>query len=112
MGAYEYKALDAAGKEQRGVLEGDTARQIRQTLRDRKLLPLQVTEVAQREAKRQRSFSLTRGISAIDLSLITRQIATLVHAGLPLEESLQAVAQQSEKERLTSRVSPSCCRQA
>ena len=102
MGAYEYKALDAAGKEQRGVLEGDTARQIRQTLRDRKLLPLQVTEVAQREAKRQRSFSLRRGISAMDLSLITRQIATLVHAGLPLEESLQAVAQQSEKERLTS----------
>jgi general secretion pathway protein F len=102
VGAFEYTALDGAGRERRGVLEGDTARQVRQLLRERQLLPVSVAEVAQREAKRQRSFSLARRVSPADLSLFTRQLATLVHAGLPLEESLLAVSQQTEKPRIQS----------
>jgi general secretion pathway protein F len=102
MGAFEYTALDNVGKERRGVLEGDTPRHIRQLLRERQLLPVTVSEVAQKEAKRQRSFSLARGVSAGDLSLFTRQLATLVRAGLPLEESLLAVSQQTEKARVQS----------
>lgn len=101
MGAFEYTALDAGGREQKGILEGDGARQVRQLLRERQLLPVSVTEVAQKEAKRQRSFSFTR-VSATDLSLFTRQLATLVRAGLPLEESLLAVSQQTEKPRVQS----------
>ncbi len=102
MGAFEYTALDAGGKELKGILEGDTPRHIRQLLREKSLLPVTVSEVAQREAKRQRSFSLVRGVSAADLSLLTRQLATLVRAGLPLEESLLAVSQQTEKPRVQS----------
>jgi general secretion pathway protein F len=102
MGAFEYTALDAGGKERRGILEGDTPRHIRQLLREKQLLPVAVNEVAQKEAKRQRSFSLARGVSPGDLSLFTRQLATLVRAGLPLEESLLAVSQQTEKTRIQS----------
>lgn len=103
MGAYEYTALDRSGREQRGVIEGDTPRHVRGLLRERELLPVTVAEVAQREASRQRQrFSLTSGVSAADLSLLTRQLATLVRAGLPLEESLLAVSQQSEKPRVQS----------
>jgi hypothetical protein len=102
MGAFEYTALDAGGKERRGILEGDTPRHIRQLLREKQLLPVAVSEVAQKEAKRQRTFSLARGVSASDLSLFTRQLATLVRAGLPLEESLLAVSQQTEKPRIQS----------
>ena len=102
MGAYEYIALDAGGVERKGILEGDTPRQVRQTLRDRQLLPVSVSEVAQREARAQRSFSFIRRVSASDLSLFTRQLATLVRAGLPLEESLLAVSQQTEKPRVQS----------
>src|SRR5215467_13779848 len=102
MGAFEYTALDAAGKERKGILEGDTPRHIRQLLREKQLLPVTVSEVAQKEAKRQRSFSLRRGVSTADLSLLTRQLATLVRAGLPLEESLLAVSQQTEKPRVQS----------
>jgi len=102
LGAYEYTALDASGVERKGMLEGDTPRQVRQVLRDRQLLPVSVTEIAQREAKAQRSFSLVRRVSAADLSLFTRQLATLVRAGLPLEESLLAVSQQTEKPRVQS----------
>jgi general secretion pathway protein F len=103
MGAFEYTALDAHGREKRGVLEGDAARQIRQQLREKGWVPLSVEEVAQREAKeRKRHVLLRRGISATDLALITRQLATLVRAGLPLEECLRAVSQQADKGRLKS----------
>jgi general secretion pathway protein F len=102
VGAFEYTALDPAGKERKGILEGDTPRHIRQLLREQQLLPVSVAEVAQKEAKRQRSFSLLRRVSAADLALLTRQLATLVRAGLPLEESLLAVSQQTEKPRVQS----------
>jgi len=102
VGAFEYIALDAAGKEHKGILEGDTPRHIRQLLREQQLLPVSVTEVAQKEARRQRSFTLMRRVSPADLALFTRQLATLVRAGLPLEESLLAVSQQTEKPRVQS----------
>src|SRR3954468_15115773 len=102
MGAFEYTALDTAGREQSGLVEGDTIKHVRQILRDRQLLPVTVAEVKHGEAKRQRSFTLRQGISASDLSLLTRQLATLVKAGLPLEEALLAVSQQSEKPRVQS----------
>lgn len=102
MGAFEYTALDHAGKERKGILEGDTPRHIRQMLREQQLLPVAVSEVAQKEARRQRSFSLIRRVAPADLSLFTRQLATLVRAGLPLEESLLAVSQQTEKQRVQS----------
>ena len=103
MGAFEYTALDARGREKSGVLEADAARQIRQQLREQGLTPLSVEEVKQREAKTSKTF-LKRKISATDLSLITRQWATLVRSGLPVEEALRTVAQQSEKARLKSMV--------
>jgi general secretion pathway protein F len=101
LGAFEYTAVDATGRERKGVLEGDTARAVRQMLRDQSLLPLAVSEVLQNENRRERKqFSLRRGISAADLSLLTRQIATLVRSGLPLEEALMAVSEQTERPRI------------
>jgi len=100
MGAFEYQALDSTGKRRRGVLEGDTARQVRQKLREQGWIPLDVAEIARQEPSRQRLFALGGGASAQEVALITRQLATLVGSGLPLEEALQAVAQQAEKPRL------------
>ncbi len=102
MGAFEYTAVDPSGKQRKGVIEGDTARQVRQLLRDRKLLPLTVGEVAQKESSRQQSFTLRRSLSAADLALITRQLATLVKSSMPLEEALLAVGEQNELPRLKS----------
>ncbi len=102
MGAFEYTALDASGKERKGILEGDTPRHVRQQLRERQLLPVSVSEVAAREAGRQRAFGTLRRVSAADVTLLTRQLATLVRAALPLEESLLAVSQQTEKPRVQS----------
>jgi general secretion pathway protein F len=103
MGAFEYTAVDRGGRQHKGVLEGDTPRQVRQLLRERGMLPLDVSEVMERERRSSRtSFSLGRGMSAADLALVTRQLATLLRSGMPLEESLLAVGQQSEKPRLKS----------
>lgn len=102
MGAFEFVALDRSGKESKGLIEGDTARQVRQILRERHLLPVSVTEVAEKEARRQTTFSLRRGISSSDLALLTRQLASLSQSGLPLEEALLAVSQQNDQPRTKS----------
>lgn len=106
MGAFEFAALDKAGKEKKGVLEGDSPRSVRQQLRDQGLIPLSVDEVSHRESKAGEKkgfrFTLRRGISATDLALITRQLATLVRSGLPLAEATSTVARQCEKPRLRS----------
>jgi general secretion pathway protein F len=106
MPAFEYVAVDAAGRERKGVLEGDTPRHVRQLLRDQSLLPVAVSEVLgeQQQAaagpRRRMSFTLQRGLGAADLALVTRQLATLVKSALPLEESLLAVSQQTEKPKV------------
>jgi general secretion pathway protein F len=106
MAAFEYKALDKKGKQQKGVIEADTARHARSQLRDQQLMPLELQQINDKESKAKAAgFSwLKRGIPVADLALITRQIATLVAAGLPIEEALKAVGQQAEKNRLGSMI--------
>jgi len=106
MGAFEYVAVDAAGRERKGVAEGDTPRQVRQLLREQGLLPVAVDEVVEQKQQDGRTarvgWRLQRGLSASDLALVTRQLATLVKSGLPLEEALLAVSQQTDKPRVRS----------
>lgn len=98
MPAFEYSALTASGKQESGVLEGDTPRQVRQLLRDRSLTPLDVKPVGTEKSNREKSsLGISRGINATDLALMTRQLATLVRSGSPLEESLATTAKQTEK---------------
>ena len=105
MGAFEYVAVDGTGRERKGVIEGDTPKHVRQLLREQGLLPVAVDEVVeQKDSGRRTPLSLRfqRGLSAADLALITRQLATLVKSGLPLEEALLAVSQQTDKPRVRS----------
>lgn len=100
MAAFAYKAIDKTGRNKSGVLEGDNARQIRQQLREQSLMPIEVEQVAEKERRSQTGLNLFKPrISTGDLALLTRQIATLVEASLPIEEALLAVAEQCEKPR-------------
>jgi len=105
--AFDYIALDAKGKEKKGVIEGDTARQVRQLLRDKGLTTLEITE-SRKKARASDSKTknvpgfLQRGISSTELALLTRQLATLIQAALPLDETLSAVANQADKPRIKS----------
>ena len=102
MGAFEYVALDRSGRESKGLIEGDTAKHVRQQLRERSLLPVKVSEVAEKQTGENPGFSLRRGLSSGDLALLTRQLATLTASGLPLEEALLAVSEQNENPRAKS----------
>jgi general secretion pathway protein F len=100
MGAFEYTALDERGRQKRGLLEGDTPRQVRQQLREQGLTPLDVQEVGTRHDSRQRFGFFRGGISSAELALFTRQLATLCRSGMPVEEALLAASQQTEGTRL------------
>ncbi|MEW7973582.1 MAG: type II secretion system inner membrane protein GspF [Candidatus Thiodiazotropha endolucinida] len=96
MDAFEYVALDPTGKERRGVLEGDSPRQVRQQLRESGLTPLTI-DVASGATQERKSSLFQRHINAMELALITRQMATLLRSGLPLEHVLKTTASQSDK---------------
>jgi general secretion pathway protein F len=104
MPAFNYIALNGEGHQRKGVLEGDNARQIRQQLREQGLTPLEIKEVRESRGKSARDKILVPGksVKVADLSLLTRQLATLLGAGLPLEEALKGVAEQTEKSHVKS----------
>jgi general secretion pathway protein F len=106
MPAFEYTAINAKGREQRGVLEGDNARHVRQMLREQNLTPLSVIETNKSEAAvsggGKSGFKLRTGVSTKDLALLTRQLSTLMRAGVPLEEALSTVARQTSKNSVKS----------
>ncbi|WP_271409325.1 type II secretion system inner membrane protein GspF [Pseudomonas sp. Q1-7] len=102
MAAFEYLAMCGAGRKSRGVQEADSERQVRQMLRERNLIPLQVKPA--RGSRRQGAATSARGLGPAELALLTRQLATLVQAALPLEEVLAAVAAQCEKRSQQSMV--------
>jgi general secretion pathway protein F len=92
--AFQYQALDAAGRAVSGVVQADTARQARSQLRAQGLLPSAVDQVRARERARQ---SWARGISAAELSLLTRQMAILLASGLTMEQSLNALIEEASE---------------
>ncbi|KMW47131.1 type II secretion system inner membrane protein GspF [Ralstonia insidiosa] len=96
MPAFRYEAADAAGKTDKGVIEADSARQARTVLRARGLTPLVVDALGAQATKRGGS-SFGKRLSAQENALVTRQLASLLVAGLPLDEALAALADQAER---------------
>lgn len=102
MAAFEYKALDVKGRQKKGVIEADSARQVRQQLREKGLSPLSVEQSVEAKQGSHNLFAAKRRLNVKELALITRQIATLIQSGIPIEETLSAVASQSEKTNVRS----------
>ncbi|MBL4766091.1 MAG: type II secretion system inner membrane protein GspF [Colwellia sp.] len=107
MAAFDYQAVDSRGKTKKGVIEGDTPRQARALLREQGLMPTEVvpTLASKKNKSGKNSSRSNQGkVSAAELALITRQLATLVESGLPLEEALVAIAEQGEKNAIKSMI--------
>lgn len=97
MAAFRYEAYDAAGRPHKGVLEADTARQLRARLREQGLLVAEVATVSEDTmARGSNRWHWRRGLSGAQLSLVTRQFATLLAAGLPVEQTLNALIEQAD----------------
>jgi general secretion pathway protein F len=99
MSGYRYEALAPDGKVRRGVLESDSPRQARARLREQGMLPVDVAPIAAQEAGPARGFAPGRArLSAAELALLTRQLATLLDAGLTVEQALNAQIEQAERQ--------------
>ena len=106
MPAFSYQAFNSDGKIVKGLLEGDSERQVRSQLRSRQLKPIKVLESAEKITRPGLKLGLDRffkpRVSQSQLTLITRQIATLVQSNVPLDEALTATAQQAKQSRIKS----------
>ena len=110
MAVYTFEALDARGKTQKGVLEADSPRQVRQKLRSDGLNAVAISPMSAQAGSDSdqgqpaaRRFNLfQKQASDAEVALLTRQLATLVAAGIPLEECLQALVRQLRKPHLKS----------
>jgi general secretion pathway protein F len=99
MSAFHYEAVALDGRKRRGVLEADSARQARARLREEGLTPVSVEPISEREKRKRSSSSLGRGLPTAALALLTRQLATLLGAGLTIEQTLNALIEQAESPR-------------
>ncbi|WP_454734289.1 type II secretion system inner membrane protein GspF [Cupriavidus pauculus] len=99
MPAYRYEAADAAGRVDRGVIEADSPKQARSQLRARGLTPITVDPLAGAGlAQRSGRSMFVRRLSTQEQALFTRQLASLIVSGLPLDEALGALADQAERQ--------------
>jgi general secretion pathway protein F len=99
MAAFEYTALNAKGREEKGILEADNGRQARQILREKGLSPLAVAITYEKRSESSNNpFAefFKPSLSVSERALLTRQLSTLIGAGLPVEEALLAVSKQTE----------------
>ncbi len=95
MGAYQYQAINKSGNSAKGVIEADSERHARQLLREKNLFPTLVQTLKKSNLNKHKD-----KISSQDLALFTRQLATLLSAGIPVEESLRGVSEQTEKDKI------------
>jgi len=99
--AYRYEAADASGQLTRGVIDADSPRHARGLLRDRGLAPLEVSAV--QDAAQGAGRGIGARLGAAELSLATRQLASLLSARLPIEQALDAVVEQAERQSVRER---------
>ena len=95
MGAYQYQALKKSGATCKGVIEADSERHARELLREQNLIPTQISTL-----KKATSAKNKDKLSTQDLALFTRQLATLLAAGIPIEESLSGVSEQTDNDKI------------
>jgi len=104
MPAYHFIAINQQGQEQKGVIEAESEKHARQLLRDKSFIPINVHSASvKKKISQSADFSglfKSRGLNSKELALMTRQLATLLSAGLPVEEALAAVGEQTEKQRI------------
>ena len=88
---FSYKAIDNLGATETGVLIADNLSEAQEELKNRRLIPISV-----REARNNFNISLFKRISSSKLSLITRQLSTLINGGIPVDQALDSVSKQMD----------------
>src|SRR3984885_15611492 len=104
MAVFEYTGLvGASGKQVKGVRDADNAKVLRATLKREGVLLTSAHEAMGAQAGKKRNIDIGaffRRVSVSDIAMMTRQLATLVNAGIPLVEAVAALTEQVEKNEL------------
>ena len=106
MPAFSWQALDQKGRIQKGVWEADSPKHLRHRLRNDGMNPVSMEEVSGKSrrfsgaktAKEKKSSAVDRRLNPTDLSMFTRQLATLLRSRLPVEKALGVLSSQSSKQ--------------
>lgn len=101
MQAFDYSAVDAAGKKVRGSLSAESERQVRRQLRDMQLFPEKIVAVQQKSGGKSGAWRdrFNNRLGSFELALILRQLGILVKSGLPLDSALKMLVEQAENRR-------------
>jgi general secretion pathway protein F len=107
MPVYQYQGISATGKKVRGVLDAESARALRQSLKRQGVFLTEHAEGSKSSLAQPKSGSrevhlgqlFGQRVSAMEIAVVTRQLATLLRAGIPLIEALNAIVEQVDKER-------------
>ena len=99
MPRYRFEAMSYAGKSERGSVEGESVRAVRQALMAKQLVPVTVELEAEwgKQYFWSRWFSKSKPISRAELAMLTKQVAILVRSGVPIEEALSVLADESSQ---------------
>ncbi len=110
MPVFDYCAIDKQGKEIKGIIEADSIKSARSLLRQKLLIPIEVNvttgtakDIVQQKGRSRFDlgfFANADKLKVAELALITRQLATLLASGLPVDESLQAISDQTENDKI------------
>ena len=95
MSIFQYKAIDINGKENNGVIESDSLKSARSLLQSQNLTIIEIAKIQQKVA--QTNSWMVASIKLIDISLIIRQLASLIQAAMPIDEALKTIETHSNK---------------
>jgi general secretion pathway protein F len=102
MAAFSYQALDPNGRNTKGIIEANNAADARKALRARQLMPVSIDQTSSKASTSQSSFPWRKRISNKALTLLTRQLATLIGSRISIEEALKTVADQTRQAQVSS----------
>src|SRR4051812_742204 len=104
MPIFEYKGIGDAGKPAKGVIEADSSKSARSKLKQKGIYPTDLKErAAEKKAGEKKTASMSSGgVKLRSLTMMIRQLATMVKARIPLDEALAAVVEQTDDTRLKS----------
>ena len=101
MPVFEYKAITSGGKSTKGIIDAPNPSEARSRLRKEGTFVTEISEsLAGANSSSPASIKISRGVSIADITIMTRQLATLVGAGVPIAESLIALVDQVENLKL------------
>ncbi len=98
MSVFEYQAIDSNGQSDNGLVESDTLKSARQQLRAQNLTVLEIKQSNKRLIQAKSLFEKKLSIS--DISIITRQLASLLQAAMPIDEALQTIGKNNNKKHV------------